>query len=646
MMKVLLLGNCHSDTLRQILTILLPGANVSRVDIAAYKPAATPLDEFDFVLVQDHTRLATVMESHRADPRVIGFPNVIFNGYHPDMVALRRSNGGTVESRVSAIAWFSQLCGLSQAECVALYRPQFVDRLNYGGVFKVAQNQLIEALDRNGMCGHHYFDKWHLHAPFMLNPGHPRLFVMVDIARHLCSAMGLRPSIADPLLLVTNRGRRGEVFPTLNHDRDTENSLVSADSVYVIGLKSLSLPQFVARCYKVLSAEASDLVVPEIRLSRFKAALQAHRKDGAAVTAHRVNPYADLPASHFWQASVAETSAPAVSPIVSGVHGTIGPHTRVATAGSCFAQHISKTLVARGLDYYVAEAAPAGMSETEAGDKRYGTFSARYGNIYTARQLLQLMKMANGSFQPIESAWRARGGGWIDPFRPNVGDLFADAAGVAAARREHLGCVRTMLQSLDVLVFTLGLTEAWVNRLDGSVYPVAPGVVSEHESYADYRFQNFTHDEVRADLVEALGMLRKVNRRARVVLTVSPVPLIATHEREHVLSATTYSKSVLRSVAQELARAFRLVDYFPSFEIITGAFNRGAYFDDDLRSVKPAGVEHVMKVFATAFVTGTAAVVQTHTADSLSAAETAGLMQEIEEAADVVCDEQLIASNR
>ena len=55
----------------------------------------------------------------------------------------------------------------------------------------------------------------------------------------------------------------------------------------------------------------------------------------------------------------------------------------------------------------------------------------------------------------------------------------------------------------------------------------------------------------------------------RVVLTVSPVPLTATASDRHVLVANTYSKAVLRAVAEELYLESPYIDYVPSFELVT-----------------------------------------------------------------------------
>lgn len=61
--------------------------------------------------------------------------------------------------------------------------------------------------------------------------------------------------------------------------------------------------------------------------------------------------------------------------------------------------------------------------------------------------------------------------------------------------------------------------------------------------------------------------------------------------------STTLSKAILRVAADKATRTLTDVHYFPSYEIITGNFNKCGYFEDDLRSVKPAGVAHVMSLF-------------------------------------------------
>jgi hypothetical protein len=238
------------------------------------------------------------------------------------------------------------------------------------------------------------------------------------------------------------------------------------------------------------------------------------------------------------------------------------------------------------------------LTEELAHKYNYGAFSARYGNIYTARQLRQLFERAFSNFEPVDSIWRLPDGKFIDALRPQITPGgYDDVEEMLTDRRYHLDQVRKLLTECEVFIFTLGLTEAWVSKKDGTVYPICPGVAGGVFSYNDYEFVNFGVGDVYEDLIAFDKAIRGVNPNVKVMLTVSPVPLVATATDGHVLTATTYSKSVLRVAADQFVRAVPDSYYFPSFEIITGSYNRGRYFADDLRSVTEDGVNHVMRLF-------------------------------------------------
>jgi len=133
---------------------------------------------------------------------------------------------------------------------------------------------------------------------------------------------------------------------------------------------------------------------------------------------------------------------------------------------------------------------------------------------------------------------------------------------------------------------------------------VAPGIVGGVFDDSKYQFVNFDVHAVIADLDEFLRRLKIINQSVKVIFTVSPVPLIATFETRHVLLSTTYSKSVLRIAADESCKRFDWVDYFPSYEIITGNFNNSVYYDSDYRNVNEIGVDHVMRCFLHHYVNG------------------------------------------
>lgn len=307
------------------------------------------------------------------------------------------------------------------------------------------------------------------------------------------------------------------------------------------------------------------------------------------------HPYAGLPDSNFWRKAVSAVERFHFDP-VTDVRFTIGKTDQVSTAGSCFAQHISSRLQSIGFNYQIVEQG-ADFDAVERRERNYGVFSARYGNLYSARQLLQLAQEAFGERTPADKAWK-RGNVWVDPLRPNIEpNGFPTLEAVQEERQRHLSYVRQMLATTDIFVFTLGLTEAWRAKSDGTVFPLAPGVSGGSYDPEQHEFVNFSAREVTEDMASFIELLRRKNPKAKILLTVSPVPLIATYEPRHVMCSTVLSKSVLRVAADELYRTYNHVDYFPSFEIITGNYNHGYYWEADLREVNSIGVGHAMSCF-------------------------------------------------
>ena len=308
------------------------------------------------------------------------------------------------------------------------------------------------------------------------------------------------------------------------------------------------------------------------------------------------HPYSSLPNYQFWRRGVAGIEPFVIDPVVAP-RFVISQDDRVATAGSCFAQHIARRLVAFGLNYFVTEAGNH-LPPAERSASNFGVFSARFGNIYTTKQLLQLFEECFEGRRSAESAWRRADGRWIDPLRAQAHpDGFESQEEVDSDRLRHLRAVETMFAQCDVFVFTLGLTEAWRSKVDGTVFSGAPGVGGGRYDPERHEFVNFGVEQVLADLFAFLHKLREVNPRVRVLLTVSPVPLIATYEPRHVLVSNSASKSTLRAAAEEAWRRFDWVDYFPSYELITGNFNGSSYFERDCRGVNAPGVDHAMRCF-------------------------------------------------
>ena len=170
------------------------------------------------------------------------------------------------------------------------------------------------------------------------------------------------------------------------------------------------------------------------------------------------------------------------------------PKHKVVTAGSCFAQHFSRALTARGYSWLDAEPAPELLTAEQARDFNYGIFSVRTGNIYTARMLQQWLSLALGDRDQDEPAWTEvweTKGRFQDPLRPVIEPGgFASREELFASRRATLAAIRKAVRQADIFVFTLGLTESWRNAQTGAEYALCPGTAGGRFDPDDHVFCN------------------------------------------------------------------------------------------------------------------------------------------------------------
>jgi hypothetical protein len=309
----------------------------------------------------------------------------------------------------------------------------------------------------------------------------------------------------------------------------------------------------------------------------------------------RLHPYRDLDDRNYWNKTVSPRNALDIDNWYTKKFPING--LSISTAGSCFAQHIGRELRDKGYEYVDVEPAPDFLRAENHHDYGYGIYSARFGNIYTSRQLLQLVQRSGQLFEPKDSVWE-KDGGYVDAFRPTIEpDPFERVEDVLESRQSHLAAIERMFKLSNVFIFTMGLTEAWMSNDDGAVYPVAPGVSGGTYDATRYAFKNLSYPEILEDMEEFIRLVRGLNDKLKIILTVSPVPLMATASSNNVVVASSYSKSVLRSVAGYLSEKYDFLDYFPSYEIVGSHIMRGQFFNPDGRTVSPYGVSHVMKQF-------------------------------------------------
>lgn len=699
-LKLAIFGNCQAAGMGRLAQAMTGDVTVQTHETTPAFLQRLRSGEFDLegvVAQADLVWVQMVSEVNQAVteriPKLAGkvrhLPPLNYAGYHPDCVYIARAAGGFLQAAMgeyqSSLAFWAWRAGLAVDQAVQLYCDEVFEHLGFHNYHRVAERVLIEHGRRAGLAMAPLLDRWRARGCFMHTVNHPMVGALGDMVGAALRREGIEP-IAEAAAWVEDGLARWPVWPV--YPAVARASGVEAGS-YLFKLDrghcpearpvlAMDLPAFVGASYTAFNKAGRDnlrcdRVDSEVYegLTRFVRERQGGltRLAGAigkrlspivarsskSVDRPTTSPYADLPDHQFWRRAVAEVPASELDPVVR-TSFTLDRSTRVATAGSCFAQHIARTLQREKFNYFVVDDSPT-LAPEELKRRGFGVYSARYGNIYTARQLVQLFDRAHGDFHPLDKAWKREDGRFVDPFRPQVEpDGFANPKLVTTATTRHLTQVRRLFKDLEVFVFTLGLTEGWRRRADGAVFPLAPGVAGGGFDADQYEFVNFGADEVLADLHGFARRLRSVNPQARLIVTVSPVPLIATFEDRHVLTSTVYSKSVLRAAAGAFTRETDGADYFPSYEIVTGTFSRGSYFEPDLRSVTEEGVGHVMRVFLRHYAgiehrsrteeQSAASPLPSPALPAASSPALAAIEREQWELDNIVCDEEAIERHR
>ncbi len=163
------------------------------------------------------------------------------------------------------------------------------------------------------------------------------------------------------------------------------------------------------------------------------------------------------------------------------------------------------------------------------------------------------------------------------------------------------------LRDASAFVFTLGLAEVWEDAATGGVF--WRGVPNELFDAERHVFRLSSVEENEANILRIVELIRTVNARAPVVLTLSPVPLKATFRDISCIVADCASKSTLRTaIERALSRRPEGVYYWPSFEIVRWAGAHLPYSTYDghptaARDVSRRVVAEIIDAFVEAFYT-------------------------------------------
>ncbi len=295
--------------------------------------------------------------------------------------------------------------------------------------------------------------------------------------------------------------------------------------------------------------------------------------------------------------AVQRLAAPIFSPSVPQSDLRIGADDKLFAIGSCFARGIELAMVHRGFDV------PSFSDEFDAFELVNDQVTGRgFTNKYTTFAIENEIRWAidpTVAF-PFGSLVDQPDGTVIDPHTtPTLKWVDREAT---LGRRRVISEVYSRLKQSRVVVMTLGLVETWFDEQAGCYLNMTPNAEMRELHPGRYRFEVTSFDQNAAAIERTVSALEKYGHpEVQVVVTVSPVPLMATFSNRDVVIANAYSKSLLRTVAEEASVAHENVHYFPSYEIVTQSARDIAWAEDG-RHVQGHLVSDIMKLFVSSFV--------------------------------------------
>jgi hypothetical protein len=133
-----------------------------------------------------------------------------------------------------------------------------------------------------------------------------------------------------------------------------------------------------------------------------------------------------------------------------------------------------------------------------------------------------------------------------------------------------------------VVIITLGLNEVWWDAKSNRYLNAAPSFFSVRREPQRYSLEIVDVEANVNALEEIRNRLLDLRPHAKIVITVSPVPLSETFSGKDVMVANTLSKATLRVAAEAFASNHNDVDYFPTFDMISMSPRALAYEADCL----------------------------------------------------------------
>ncbi|WP_299326786.1 GSCFA domain-containing protein [Parasphingopyxis sp.] len=276
-------------------------------------------------------------------------------------------------------------------------------------------------------------------------------------------------------------------------------------------------------------------------------------------------------AASWGNRSIANRVEPIAAPAFE-VPFQLEPGEKIYTIGSCFARNVETALIRKGYELPVRRlfSTPAFEGLEPAIVNNFGTPSI-YHEIAWA--------FGEERFDEDKAFLQLGRNKYIDLHM--VSSLRPAPLETLRARREGLFTATRALADCRVIIMTLGLVEIWWDEETQLYLNTQPPRAVQRKSPDRFSLHVLDVAQCMDYLERALDTIFRNGRAdSRVILTVSPVPMTATHRPVDVMTANAYSKSVLRVVSEYIVQKYERVSYFPSYETVTISDRQLAWMDD------------------------------------------------------------------
>jgi hypothetical protein len=273
----------------------------------------------------------------------------------------------------------------------------------------------------------------------------------------------------------------------------------------------------------------------------------------------------------------------------------------VFTMGSCFARNIEKHLATLGCrvpayDFWLPESERTSSTPNDA------------LTLFTPASFVQIIEWVDR----IHSRDGIVTADDCEPWLFHYADGTAWDLGLAAvlptplarviARRQELFDLYRSVFTAACVMMTPGLIETWYDTQHGVYTTYAPIMDGELIDPERYAVRVLGYDECYQALLRSIDIIRRHNPAIKVLITVSPIPLRYTFTSKDILTANSYSKSVLRAVCEQIAADREAVDYFPSFEAVN--YSHWHVWQRDRRHVSDRMISKIVQTVITQYFSG------------------------------------------